>query len=196
MDLILKALLALSRLLAQFFKHEGSAPPVAPEPPRAPYEPPWVTVARGQIGFQEQPGNRGIQKYTGPAKCGREGDPWCAVFTNAMLEMVGMPGTESAMARSYEHSGRYKQLSGPAIGAITTMWRDSPDSGKGHVFFYMGENDNGIVALGGNQKNKVCIQYEPKNRVYGYYWPVALPTPKIGAVYAPTLAGVTAGSET
>lgn len=195
MDIVVKALIALSRLLAAFFRHEGSAPTPPLPPARTINDPPWVTVARGQIGFQEQPGNRGIQKYTSAADCGHEGDPWCAVFVNAMLEMVGIPGTRSAMARSFERNGYFKKLSGPAHGCITTMWRDSPGSGKGHVFFYMGENDNGIVALGGNQKNKVCIQYEPKNRVYGYYWPVSLPTPKIGPIYVASLANVTAGSE-
>jgi uncharacterized protein (TIGR02594 family) len=193
MDIVLKLLTALSRLLAAFFHHEGSAPPT---PPRLPYEPPWVMVAKGEIGFEEKPGNRGIQKYTGPAECGSEGDPWCAVFVNAILAMVGLAGTRSAMARSFARSKHFKELPGPAIGCITVMWRGSREGESGHVFFYMGENDNGIVALGGNQKNKVCLQYEPKNRILGYYWPITLPTPPIGAVYAPTLAGITEGSET
>lgn len=192
-----KLLLALFRLIAAFFKntYTGPQPPPPRAPPRGPYEPPWVFIARGQIGFEEKPGNRGIQKFTGPAQCGQEGDPWCAVFINAMLEMVGLMGTRSAMARSFESSKYFKRLPGPALGCIVTMWRGSKGSGQGHVFFYMGENDNGIVALGGNQKNKVCLQYEPKNRVVGYYWPVTLPAPTCGAIYAPSLAGVTAGSE-
>ncbi len=187
-------ILGLLKLILAFFKHESSAP-ITPVPPAGPYEPPWYTLAKHEVGFKERLGNRDIQRYTGPAKCGQEGDPWCAVFVNAMLEGVGIRGTYSAMARSFEHSAAFKRLDRPALGCIVTMWRDSPDSGRGHVFFYAGENDNGIVALGGNQKNSVCFQYEPKNRVFGYYWPAALPSPNLGPIYVAALAALTAGSE-
>ena len=168
--------------------------PPAPSVPRI-YEPPWLSVARKQVGFVEKPGNQGIEKYCGLAKCGHAGDPWCAIFVNAMLETVGLPGTMSAMARSFENSKYFKRLKAPAMGCIVTIWRGSKSSGSGHVFFYLGENDNGFVALGGNQKNQVCVQYEPKNRLTGYWWPTSLPDPALGAIYCPTLSGVTDGSE-
>src|SRR5262249_43251433 len=52
----------------------------------------------------------------------------------------------------------------------------------GHVFFYLGENDKGLLALGGNQSNQVLIQYEPRSRVTGYWWPSSYRLPKVGAV--------------
>jgi uncharacterized protein (TIGR02594 family) len=93
-------------------------------------EPPWLIAARKEIGFREQPGNRGIERYTKLAHAGSSGDPWCAIFVNAMLESSGYPGTRSAAARSFEHSQTFVRLAGPALGCIVTMWRQSKPSGS------------------------------------------------------------------
>jgi uncharacterized protein (TIGR02594 family) len=156
-----------------------SPPAPAPIPPKVP---PWVSWALGELGFHERPGNQGIEKYIALAHCGSAGDPWCAIFANAGLEASGIRGTRSAMARSFEHSGNFTKLAGPAYGAITTMWRGSPQAGTGHVFYYVGENRNGVLALGGNQSDEVCRQYEPRSRIVGYFWPVSQPLPKVGAI--------------
>ena len=116
------------------------------------------------------------------AQCGSVGDPWCAIFVNACLEAVGVRGTRSAMARSFEHDTNFVRLPGPALGAITTMWRGSPSAGTGHVFFYLGENDHGVLALGGNQNDRVCRQYEPRDRIVGYWWPKSVALPKAGKI--------------
>jgi uncharacterized protein (TIGR02594 family) len=147
-----------------------------------PNEPPWLIAARKEIGFRERPGNRGIERYVGLAHAGSPGDPWCAIFVNAMLESSGYPGTRSASARSFEHSHNFVRLAGPALGCIVTMWRQSKACGLGHVFFYLGENEKGLLALGGNQSDQVLIQYEPRSRVTGYWWPSSYPTPKVGPV--------------
>ena len=100
------------------------------------------------------------------------------------------------MARSFEHDTNFVRLPGPALGAIATMWRGSLSASTGHVFFYLGENDHGALALGGNQSNRVCRQYEPRDRVVGYWWPkrVALPkTSKILVKHSPEL--LAGGSE-
>ena len=145
-------------------------------------EPPWLIAARKEIGFREQPGNRGIERYTTLAHAGFCGNPWCAIFVNAMLESCGYPGTRSAAARSFEHSQRFLRLAGPALGCVVTMWRQSKASGLGHVFFYLGENERGLLALGGNQSDQVLVQYEPRNRVTGYWWPASYPVPKVGPI--------------
>lgn len=142
----------------------------------------WVHWASKEVGFHELGQNRGIDVYIRLAHCGSDGDPWCAIFVNAALEISGIRGTRSAMARSFEHDSNFVRLDGPALGAVTTMWRGSPDSGTGHVFFYLGENERGILALGGNQSDQVCQQYEPRNRVVGYFWPKSVPLPKTGAI--------------
>ena len=139
-------------------------------------------MARKEIGFRERPGNRGIERYVTLAHAGSPGDPWCAIFVNAMLESAGYPGTRSAAARSFEHSQHFVRLEGPALGCIVTMWRQSKASGLGHVFFYLGENDKGLLALGGNQSDQVLVQYEPHSRITGYWWPSLYPPPKVGPV--------------
>jgi hypothetical protein len=64
--------------------------------------PAWFLAAQKEIGTKELPENRGpeVRRYIALAHCGHEGDPWCAIFCNAMLESVGIPGTRNAMARS------------------------------------------------------------------------------------------------
>lgn len=156
--------------------------------------PPWFLWAMKEVGFHETGANFGIERYIADAHCGSLGDPWCAIFANAGLEAVHLPGTRSAMARSFERSADFVKLAGPALGAITTMWRGSPSSGQGHVFYYAGENSKGVLALGGNQSDQVCRQYEPRSRIVGYYWPKNYPLPKVGAVIVDD--GASTGSET
>lgn len=152
------------------------------EQPVVSKEPIWMVWATKEIGFHETGENRNIGRYTSLAKAGQEGDPWCAIFVNAALEANKIPGSRSALARSFEYDANFVQLSGPAYGAIVTMWRGSPRSGSGHTFFYVGESDKGILALGGNQSDQVCKQYEPRARIVGYFWPKSIPLPLVGAI--------------
>ena len=178
-------------MLAWFGKRKLTAVP-KPEPeklaaphvtsPKTEAAPPWLAQATSYLGFQERGENRGIEEFIARAGCGTVGDPWCAIFVNACLETVGVRGTRSARARSFEHDTNFVRLSGPSLGAITTMWRGSPSAGTGHVFFYLGENDHGVLALGGNQSDRVCRQYEPRDRVVGYWWPKRVALPKVGKI--------------
>jgi uncharacterized protein (TIGR02594 family) len=158
--------------------------------------PPWLARAESYLGFHERPGNRGIEEFIALARCGEGGDPWCAIFVNACLEAAGVRGTRSAMARSFERDGNFVKLAGPALGAVTTMWRGSPSSGSGHVFFYLGENEKGVLALGGNQSDGVCRQYEPRARITGYWWPKTMALPKVGRIAVTDAAARVSGSET
>lgn len=171
-DLLKRLVAALGSIFVRTPGNDGAAPA----------EPPWLTAARKELGFREQPGNRGIDRYIRLAHAGNPGDPWCAIFVNAMLEQAGYRGTRSAAARSFERSQVLVRLEGPALGCIVTMWRQSKGSGLGHVFFYLGENDKGLLALGGNQADRVLIQYEPRSRVTGYWWPSSHRLPKVGPV--------------
>src|SRR6266481_5958088 len=49
-------------------------------------QPPWVTVGLKDLGFHETGNNQGIEKFIAQAHCGKLGDPWCAIWTNAKLE--------------------------------------------------------------------------------------------------------------
>lgn len=148
--------------------------------------PSWYEAALKEVGTRELPENRGpaIRRYVELAHCGSEGDPWCAIFVNAMLESVGITGTKSALARSFEHNSNFIKLTGPALGAITTFWRISKNSGLGHVAFYAGEKSGFIDALGGNESDMVRAELLNSNANHfglsGYYWPKAVPLPTMG----------------
>jgi uncharacterized protein (TIGR02594 family) len=192
---------SLARAIAHMFKRSataqkpeaaGAASDGKPADPR----PPWLAKAEFYFGFHERPNNRGIEEFIDLAKCGSIGDPWCAIFVNACLEAVGVRGSRSAMARSFERDGNFVKLLAPALGAITTMWRGSPSSGSGHVFFYLGENDKGVLALGGNQSDQVCRQYEPRERITGYWWPRTVSLPRTGKIIAKESGARVGGAET
>ncbi len=145
--------------------------------------PPWLLNAAKYIGFHETGNNQGIEPFIALAHTGSLGDPWCAIFANACLEEAGFPGTRSPAARSFENHPNFIRLDDRAYGAITTMWRGSPSSGQGHVYFYMGENENGNIALGGNEDDQVEQEYLPQSRVTGYWWPKSFPLPAIASLH-------------
>ena len=164
--------------------------------------PVWFNTARREIGTRELPENRGpaIRRYIELAHCGSEGDPWCAVFANAMLESAGIKGTRSALARSFERDPtKFVRLDQPARGCIVTFWRGSKKSGLGHVGFYNGETGDYVSTLGGNESDQVRIEMYRKNGntfgLAGYWWPASVPLPKKTGPIAPVLAsGTQAGT--
>lgn len=150
--------------------------------------PVWFKAALHEIGVHEVGDNRGpdVARYCNLAHCVDEGDPWCAIFVNAMLEVNGVKGTRSASSQSFRTSPDFVRLAGPALGAITVFWRKRPDSGLGHVNFYRGERGDVILGLGGNQHDGVNIAGFPRDSstfgLRGYYWPTSVPLPVIGAI--------------
>ena len=67
----------------------------------------------------------------------------------------------------------------PQYGAVLSFWRGSPSSWKGHVAFYIGEDDQNYYVLGGNQSNKVSKTFIAKNRLRknGSRWPTSAMKP-------------------
>lgn len=166
------------------------APPSAPPAPSLPYaEAPWLRGALAEIGFHETGTNQGIGKYIAMAHTGSEGDPWCAIFANAMLEQAGVTGTRSPSSQSFRTNPNFVQLSQPARGAIVVYWRISQGSGQGHVGFYWGEDAGHVWTLGGNENDMVQIEALPKSSasfgLIGYWWPKSVPLPKSGPVSMP-----------
>jgi len=150
--------------------------------------PAWFVAAQQEIGTREEPGNRGpaIRRYIAAGRCGAEGDPWCAIFANAMLELSGVRGTRSALARSFERDAHFVRLDGPALGCIVTFWRGVKARGFGHVGFYAGERGGRIHTLGGNESDMVRVEPYPKVAsrfgLSGYFWPASVPRPVLGAL--------------
>lgn len=163
-------------------------------------KPSWFNAAIKEIGTRELPQNRGpaIKRYITLGKCGHEGDPWCAIFVNAMLESVGVLGTQSPSSQSYAHHTNFFKLQGPAIGAITVFWRISQNSGLGHVGFYAGQDSHSFIdTLGGNESDMVRAEMlNSAGRTFGlrgYYWPktdakgISIPMPTL-VVSSPILS--------
>src|ERR1700690_4107899 len=86
--------------------------------------PEWYALATAEIGKREiGDTNDGpeIRRYRQLAQCGSPGDPWCAIFANAMLALCSspaVPGTRSPSSQSFRDNSGFVKLSGPALGAV------------------------------------------------------------------------------
>lgn len=165
--------------------------------------PAWLIAARKEIGTRELPENRGpaIRRYIALAHCGAEGEPWCAIFANAMLELSGLPGTRSPGSQSFRNDPNFIQLPGPAEGALTVYWRISKTSGLGHVGFYEGEDSHGFInTLGGNESDMVREELlNPRGATFGlhgFFWPKSVPLPPIGKLPVQTASTIGSGKVT
>jgi len=93
---------------------------------------------------------------------------WCAAFVNAILEIEGIPGSESVsenplLARSFLDWGSPINPQDIQRGDLVIFPRGR-EGWKGHVGFYIGRSANGSwLILGGNQANQVRYDlYDPK----------------------------------
>ena len=97
---------------------------------------------------------------------------WCAAFVNAILEMDGIPGSESVSdypltARSFLKWGSPINPQDIQKGDIVVFPRGNT-GWQGHVGFYAGRGTNGMwVILGGNQDNQVRYDYYDPKRALG-----------------------------
>lgn len=91
---------------------------------------------------------------------------WCAAFVNACLVMNNYEQTGKLTARSFLNYG--EKVEKPTQGDIVVFWRSSRHSWKGHVGFYVSEDENNIYCLGGNQSNMVSVVAYPKGRLLEY----------------------------
>jgi len=162
--------------------------------PNEQIEPKWVTNGLKDLGFHETGINRGIEKFIDQARCGALGDPWCAIWANAKLEQSKIPGTRSPSSQSFRTNENFVKLDKPALGAIAVYTRGKPNSGLGHVGFYMGETKSQVLTLGGNESDAVRKQFEPKIRLVGYFWPKSVDLPTGGAIKVASEDGNPPGS--
>lgn len=132
-----------------------------------------ILTAFSQIGEREIKGvedNPEVLKYFN--ELGYNGSKlkdetaWCAAFASWVCKKVGACHSDYLNARSFLNVG-YK-VDKPKIGDIVVFWRESPDSWKGHVAFFIRETENEIYVLGGNQNNEVSIKPYSKKRFLEY----------------------------
>ena len=101
--------------------------------------------------------------------------PWCSAYANLAMKNAGIVGSMKPNARSWLSWGQ--ELRAAEIGAVTVLWRGSPEGWLGHVAFYLGHNGPGeVILLGGNQADAVSVECFPLTRVLGFRWPTSLAT--------------------
>lgn len=157
-----------------------------PPPPRKPRpiavvteeeEFPWMTIALREMGVKETPGtgnNPRVVAYLRSTSldadmAAKDATPWCSAFVNWCVEGCGIPGSNSAAARSWLTWGQV--LTVPRRGCIAVFSRD----GGGHVAFFMGISSelDQILVLGGNQGDEVSVRGYDKSRLLGYRLPLS-----------------------
>lgn len=155
---------------AAFLRAVAGGLPLPPTSPRSP-----VAVARAELALNvaEHPGpqhNPRIIMYHKTTSGGGTTDEtaWCSSFVNYCVEQAGMTGTDSKWARSWHDGGWGVAVTDAAVEGDIVVWRrhGGGDDG-GHVAFFLSEDADSVLVLGGNQSNKICIQRYPKNGVLG-----------------------------
>jgi uncharacterized protein (TIGR02594 family) len=135
---------------------------------------PWLRIARAELGVHGFPpgsSNPRITEYhAGTNIAGYDDKPnWCSTFVHWTLARAGIAGTASALARSWLTWG--EGLAEPRVGCVTVLWREDPQSWRGHVGFFVRADGDDVVLLGGNQFGAVREQRYPREQVLAYRWP-------------------------
>jgi uncharacterized protein (TIGR02594 family) len=139
------------------------------------HAPPWLAIAYAEVGVAPYPvgqSNPRIVEYHSHTNIRGYDDKasWCSSYVNWCLAQTGIAGTASALARSWLDWGT--GLEQPSLGCITVLYRDAPDSWKGHVGFFLRADSGCVHLLGGNQLGQVCENAYPRESILGYRWPI------------------------
>jgi uncharacterized protein (TIGR02594 family) len=138
-------------------------------------EPPWMPIARKELGITEIPGekhNPRILAYHATThqniKSDDEDGAWCASFVNWCLIRSGYAGNNSAKAADWVGFGR--EVKEPIQGAVAVV-KFGP--GRFHVGFVEGLKGERILVLGGNQSKgtKVSVSGFKKGEIHSYRLP-------------------------
>lgn len=132
-----------------------------------------LEIALQEYGVKEVPGRkhnaRIIEYFT---SCGLDTDKmtdetaWCSAFINWVCKEANAETSGKLNARSWLNVGC--GVSNPEPGDVVVLWRDSPESWKGHVGIFVKQTRNYVYIIGGNQSNAVNIKAYPKERVLDY----------------------------
>lgn len=136
---------------------------------------PWLAIAAGELGISEIAGSKDnprIIEYLRESNPAGAADQvlhdeiyWCAAFVGWVFLSWGYKGTGTWWARDYLNWGR--KVSDPYPGCVVIFKRGD----GGHVAFWLDDNGNEILVLGGNQSNKVCKAWYSKENLLGYREP-------------------------
>ena len=134
----------------------------------------WMDIAYGELGvaaFSEGSSNPRITEYHRGTNIEDYDDKaaWCSSFVNWVFKNANIRSTGSALARSWLDWG--VPLSSPRHGCVVVLQRESPDGWQGHVGFFIRNEADRVVLLGGNQLDEVREHNYLISTVLGYRWP-------------------------
>jgi uncharacterized protein (TIGR02594 family) len=153
-----------------------STPGAAPIAANADVLLPWFEEAKHLLGTKEGPAGADNQQILDWAKdlelhYPNDDIPWCGLFVahcvGSTLPQEALPGNPLG-ARQWQTFG---DAVTPRVGAVMVFWRENRASGKGHVGFYVGEDNGAFQILGGNQSDRVSLAWIAKDRLLGARWP-------------------------
>ena len=133
-----------------------------------------IKIAASQLGIREIPGNENnpaivnYAKETGITGISNDEISWCSTFVNWVCMKAGFRMSGKPDARSWLNIG--EKITSPKPGDIVVFWRESLQSWKGHVGFFMGYSSDGskVFSLGGNQGDAVSIKAYDAAKVLGF----------------------------
>lgn len=91
---------------------------------------------------------------------------WCSAAINYFCKKLGYERSGALDAKSWLKMPTI--ILKPTIGDIVVLWRESPDSWKGHVGLFITQDIDNVYILGGNQSNSICIMAYPRDRIIGF----------------------------
>lgn len=129
------------------------------------------TIAESHLGLGEFPGAKHNPKILemfeaiGHGWVQDDETAWCAAFVGWVLLQANVRGTGKLNARSYMKWGEEVSIQEACPGDVAVLWREDPNSWKGHVAFVDSIKGGYIYLLGGNQGNEVSNRPYPIDRV-------------------------------
>lgn len=132
-----------------------------------------ISTALSQYGVKEIRGSKDhpqiVNYFTSLGFDGakfKDETAWCSAFASWVAKQAGYEHSSKLTARSWLTVGT--SSNNPQPGDVVILWRESPNSWKGHVAFLIKESKRYVYLLGGNQGNSVSIKAYPKNKVLDY----------------------------
>jgi len=133
-----------------------------------------LKIAFKELGTEEIVGtenNPEVVKYateSGISGINNDEIAWCSTFVNWVAMKAGLQHSKKPNARSWLNVGT-KVLS-PEPGDVVVFWRESVQSWKGHVGFFLGfsMDKKRVYCLGGNQGNRVSVSAYRTAQVLSY----------------------------
>ena len=109
------------------------------------------------VGVEDNPEVLKYAKETGIQGITSDEIPWCSTFVNWVANKAGLQISGKANARSWLNVGA--KVTSPEPGDVVVFWRESPESWKGHVGFFLGASPDlkRVYCIGGNQGNRVSV---------------------------------------